>query len=116
MLTSVCGFASLLPSGFPGLKQLGLYSISGLIAAALVTRFLLPALLPANFSIRNVTPLGMRVTGLLRRAQGLKRCRALVVRRCARVLALTLLYLDRTSLWNRELSRLESRLSRGAAL
>ena len=34
MLTSVCGFASLLPSGFPGLKQLGLYSISGLIAAA----------------------------------------------------------------------------------
>jgi predicted exporter len=38
MLTSVCGFASLLPSGFPGLKQLGLYSISGLVTAALVTR------------------------------------------------------------------------------
>ncbi len=34
MLTSVCGFASLLPSGFPGLAQLGAYSISGLIAAA----------------------------------------------------------------------------------
>ena len=33
MLTSVCGFASLLPSGFPGLAQLGAYSISGLIAA-----------------------------------------------------------------------------------
>jgi predicted exporter len=47
MLTSVCGFASLLPSGFPGLAQLGLYSISGLVAAALVTRFVLPALLPA---------------------------------------------------------------------
>ncbi len=29
---------------FPGLKQLGLYSISGLIAAALVTRYVLPAL------------------------------------------------------------------------
>ena len=39
MLTSVCGFASLLPSGFPGLAQLGAYSISGLIAAALVTRY-----------------------------------------------------------------------------
>src|SRR6202035_4399131 len=50
VLTSVCGFASLLPSGFPGLKQLGLYSISGLIAAALVTRYLLPALLPAGFT------------------------------------------------------------------
>ena len=34
MLTSVCGFASLLPSGFPGLAQLGAYSISGLLAAA----------------------------------------------------------------------------------
>jgi predicted exporter len=42
MLTSVCGFASLLPSGFPGLAQLGLYSISGLIAAAGVTRYVLP--------------------------------------------------------------------------
>ena len=48
MLTSVCGFASLLPSGFPGLAQLGAYSISGLIAAAAVTRFVLPELLPAD--------------------------------------------------------------------
>src|ERR1700751_1159203 len=39
MLTSVFGFASLLPSGFPGLQQLGVYSICGLISAALVTRF-----------------------------------------------------------------------------
>src|SRR6202035_70619 len=62
MLTSVCGFASLLPSGFPGLRQLGLYSISGLIAAALVTRFVLPALLPGKFAIRDVTPLGARIT------------------------------------------------------
>jgi predicted exporter len=106
MLTSVCGFASLLPSGFPGLKQLGLYSISGLIAAALVTRFLLPALLPANFSIRNVTPLGMRVTGLLRRAQGVKRAVLLSCAAALAVLALTLLYFDRTTLWNRELSAL----------
>ena len=49
MLTSVCGFASLLPAGFPGLAQLGAYSISGLIAAAAVTRFVLPELLPARF-------------------------------------------------------------------
>ena len=63
MLTSVCGFASLLPSGFPGLEQLGLYSISGLIAAALVTRYVLPALLPAGFAIRDVTAAGLRVGG-----------------------------------------------------
>src|SRR6185437_1266230 len=30
MLTSICGFAALLPSAFPGLAQLGLYSIAGL--------------------------------------------------------------------------------------
>ena len=31
VLTSVCGFAALLFSGFPGLAQLGLYSIAGLV-------------------------------------------------------------------------------------
>jgi len=103
MLTSVCGFASLLPSGFPGLKQLGLYSISGLIAAALVTRYLLPALLPAGFTIRDVRPLGLRVGGLLRRAQPLSgrailSCGAVLV-----MIALGVLYHDRESLWNREL-------------
>ncbi|WP_164081694.1 hypothetical protein, partial [Stenotrophomonas maltophilia] len=39
VLTSVCGFASMLFSGFPGLVQLGLYSIVGLVTAALVTRY-----------------------------------------------------------------------------
>jgi predicted exporter len=42
MLTSICGFASLLPSQFPGLAQLGLYSITGLLAAGLATRYVLP--------------------------------------------------------------------------
>jgi len=73
MLTSVCGFASLLPSGFPGLKQLGLYSISGLIAAAFVTRFILPALLPLNLTVRDVTPLGRRVARLLQAVHGFGR-------------------------------------------
>ena len=74
MLTSVCGFASLLPSGFPGLAQLGLYSISGLIAAALVTRYVLPALLPAGFVIHDVTPLGARIARLLRPLRRLRGC------------------------------------------
>ena len=50
LLTSVCGFAALLFSGFPGLAQLGLFSIAGLIGAALATRFLLPALVPDGAS------------------------------------------------------------------
>lgn len=42
--TSVCGFGALLFSGFPGLAQLGLYSLAGVLTAALVTRFVLPHL------------------------------------------------------------------------
>ena len=48
MLTSVCGFAVLLVSSFPGLAQLGMYSLTGVLAAGLATRFVLPELLPRN--------------------------------------------------------------------
>ncbi|KQP11846.1 MMPL family transporter [Pseudorhodoferax sp. Leaf267] len=44
--TSLCGFAALLFSGFPGLAQLGLFSIAGLTGAALTTRFVLTAISP----------------------------------------------------------------------
>jgi predicted exporter len=63
VLTSVFGFASLLFSGFPGLAQLGLYSIAGLVTAAAVTRFVLPHLRPANFHIRDIAPLGRAMAG-----------------------------------------------------
>jgi predicted exporter len=106
MLTSVCGFASLLPSGFPGLKQLGLYSISGLIAAALVTRYVLPALLPPDLAIRDVTPLGKRVAALLQRAQKFGRTALRFGGAALVLLAMAVLYLDRETLWNRELSAL----------
>jgi len=46
LLTSVCGFAALVFSGFPGLAQLGVFSIAGLVVAALATRFVLPVLAP----------------------------------------------------------------------
>ncbi len=44
--TSVCGFAALLFSGFPGLAQLGVFSVAGLAAAALTTRYVFPVLAP----------------------------------------------------------------------
>jgi predicted exporter len=67
--TSVCGFASLLPSSFPGLAQLGLYSISGLIAAALVTRFILPSLLPTRLAMADLAPFGAAAARLLGRVR-----------------------------------------------
>ena len=101
VLTSICGFAALLPSGFPGLAQLGLYSISGLVAAALVTRFVLPHWLPRTFAIRDVTPLGIAVARSLRRARGAAWGLSILALGAA-----TILYLHRASLWNRELSAL----------
>jgi predicted exporter len=101
VLTSIVGFASLLPSGFPGLAQLGLFSISGLVAAALVTRYVLPNLLPPKLNIRDLTPLGVAL------AAGLQRVRTprafLVV---VPILAAIILYTHRGHVWNRELSAL----------
>ncbi|HTU63365.1 MAG TPA: MMPL family transporter, partial [Polyangiales bacterium] len=45
-LTSIVGFCAMLFSSFTGFAQLGLFSIVGLIAAACVTRFVLPHLVP----------------------------------------------------------------------
>ena len=101
MLTSVCGFASLLPSGFAGLAQLGLYSIGGLVAAALVTRFVLPHWLPRNFSIRDVSPIGIAVSRFLARVKG-----APVVIAALALAAGVIVYMHRATLWNRELSAL----------
>ena len=106
MLTSVCGFASLLPSGFPGLKQLGLYSISGLIVAALVTRYVLPAMLPSGFAIHDVSRFGEGIARLLLRCHRIGRIGLMLSGSALAIVALAVLYQHRAALWNRELSAL----------
>lgn len=101
VLTSVAGFASLLLSGFPGLAQLGLYSIVGLLTAAAVTRFVLPQMLPAGFRVRDVSSLGEKLARLVHQAPRL-RWPALVLL----VLACVPLALQRNTMWNHELSAL----------
>ncbi|RQT62881.1 MMPL family transporter [Burkholderia cepacia] len=101
VLTSVCGFASMLFSGFPGLVQLGLYSIVGLTAAALVTRFVLPHLRGEHVAIRDVSRIG---TVLARAADAAPRLRwplAVLV-----IAAGATLVLHRDGLWSRELAAL----------
>lgn len=101
VLTSVFGFASLLLSGFPGLAQLGLYSITGLLSAAAVTRFVLPALLPRDFRVRDVSRLGHRLARVVEHARSLRwGVMGLMV------LAGVTLALHRHTLWNDELSAL----------
>jgi predicted exporter len=101
MLTSVCGFAALLPSAFQGLAQLGLYSIAGLLAAALVTRFVLPQWLPRRLAVRDLSGLGVALAKLLRRLRPLRSALLAVP-----LLAALVLYLHRDALWSRELTAL----------
>ncbi len=46
LLTTVAAFMSIALSSFPGLSQLGLFAVAGLVTAAIVTRWLLPLVLP----------------------------------------------------------------------
>jgi len=101
VLTSICGFSSMLFSGFPGLVQLGLYSIAGLVAAALVTRFVLPHLHNGHAAIRNISPFGNLLARTVRAAPRLRSPLAVaVLAACA-----TLAY-HRDDLWNHELASL----------
>jgi predicted exporter len=100
VLTSIAGFSALLFSGLPGLAQLGVYSIAGLVAAAAVTRFVLPALLPRSLAIRDVTPMGER---LGRAARFLSRGRWLVA---VLAIAAAIVVATRERLWDTDLASL----------
>jgi predicted exporter len=101
VLTSIAGFASLLLSGFPGLAQLGLYAIAGLVAAATVTRFVLPHLLPTKFRIHDVTAIGRVLARLAQRAAALRWPAAILL-----LVACVVLAENRSSLLNDKISSL----------
>jgi predicted exporter len=72
MATSICGFSAMLFSDFTGLAQLGLFSVAGLLVAAAVTRWVLPQLLPAGFSVAAASRLGERALAFARAAPKLR--------------------------------------------
>ena len=99
--TSLCGFAALMFSSFPGLAQLGLYSMAGLLTAATVTRFVLPALPTSPVPVASIRWLGARMAGVLRWAQ---RMRWLPL--ALTVLALAVVLVHRDRLWSEGLAGL----------
>ena len=101
VLTSIFGFASLLLSGFPGLAQLGLYAIAGLVSAATVTRFVLPHLLPAKFRIHDVSAIGAVLSRWVQRAAALRWAATLIL-----LAACAVLVQNRASVWNDSISSL----------
>ena len=111
VLTSICGFAALLFSGFPGLAQLGLYSLSGVLTAALVTRFILPALAGNDHPIRDLSHLAPPLKQGIRVLQRLRWPVILLT-----IAALTVLVIDRHQLWHPNLSALSTVSAEDAAI
>lgn len=72
VLTSVCGFGAMLLSGFTGFAQLGLFTITGLVVAASVTRYVLPALLPTSLVSTGSAAFAAPVLVLIRRGTVLR--------------------------------------------
>ncbi len=99
--TSIAGFAALLFSGFPGLAQLGTYSISGLIAAAIVTRHVLPTLVPEKLNLRDMKKTGLALDGMLGFATRLRWLPPLLA-----IAACAVIFLHSGKIWNRNLSTL----------
>jgi len=102
MLTSVCGFLALAFSGFPGLAQLGVFSIAGLIAAALTTRHVLPVWMPDGTSGLGLRrQLGRGAAAMVRTLPRLRH----VFTACG-IAALAFLLWRHDTLWQTELSSL----------
>ncbi|MEO5861806.1 MAG: MMPL family transporter [Burkholderiales bacterium] len=101
VLLSVAGFSAMLFSGFPGLGQLGLFSIAGIVTALAVTRWVLPNFLPHGFSAEISPALQRRLLGSLAYAGKLK---PLVWGAVA--LALGTVVWQRAALWNDDLGDL----------
>lgn len=103
VMTSALGFGALLFSGFPGLAQLGLYALSGVVTAALVTRFVLPTLAGQVATVPEPGRWVHRLLGLLGHAH---RLRAVVLLMALGVGAY--LWTERATLWDADLSALST--------
>ena len=103
VMTTAIGFGALLFSGFPGLAQLGLYALSGVVTAALVTRFVLPSLTGPELRVPTHGVWVQRWMGLLQQAH---RLRGVAVALAVAVSAY--LWQQRDGLWSSDLSALSS--------
>ena len=111
LMTSVAGFTALIFSGFPGLAQLGVFSVAGLLAAALATRYVLPVLAPHGAEGQGLRRHLSAAAGTLVRAMP----RLRIVLLFAGVLAAGLLLREGGGLWDASLASM-SPIPRGAQL
>ncbi len=67
-ITTALGYCAMVFSGFPGLIQLGLFAIIGLLSSALTTKLVLPHMIPAG---TEVSPVGQEYLSRLGRLPSL---------------------------------------------
>lgn len=103
VLTSVLGFGALLFSGFPGLAQLGLYAITGVLTAALVTRYLLPQLAGPGVHLHDGASKGRPLRPLVEHATVLRWPLLALV-----LVSAVYLVQERDDLWQSDLSALST--------
>lgn len=101
IVSAAIAYLAFLASGVEGLQQLAVFTISGLLAAGLATRYLLPRILPARFRDAADTP-GIRP--LWQAIAALPRPRWLPF--AVLLLAFGLLLSARTPLWENNLAAL----------
>jgi len=98
VLTTALGFSALLLAGYPALAQLGLLAVVGLLTAAFVTRWIVPACMGPAVMVKRIQP------DLLVKAGLLPKGRLLIP--IALVLAVSSLIWSDTPLWEEDLGSL----------
>ena len=101
LITTLIGFSAITLSEFSGLRQLGLFALSGLFAAAMFTRFILP--------LFNITPSPLISSGCRTIQHFNQRQRPQFLRPLAivlPVLALLFIIFNHAHLWQKDLSAL----------
>jgi predicted exporter len=103
VLTTMFGALAMLLSSFAGLAQLGLLTFAGALAAGIVTRYVLPALVPARWAGDDAPPVPAPAA-LARLARGARRLAALVP--VALLAGIAVLALRHATLWENDLANL----------
>ncbi|MBF0263674.1 MAG: MMPL family transporter [Gammaproteobacteria bacterium] len=105
LITTIIGFSAILFSDLSGLRQLGIFAITGLIAAAMLTRYLLPSLIssvPGNHQneqiVKSLTNQISKWQFLLSQP-GPKIITTLII-----LVSCSLLIINQASLWENDLS------------
>lgn len=101
VITTVAGYSAMTVTDFHGLAQLGLFAITGLLSAALVTRWVIPNLLPDTYRPVSQPPLGNRLAPLLHPGRKFQLISIVVG-----ITAVGYIFSEKDALWENDLSAL----------